>query len=321
MGRQGEQVRCLPQLRCEALMVRRRWAVSAYLFLMKLLPLCVLCFVSYAYAAEPLMERRILSDGNSAKSWSVAEGTMESASDTVKTAGPSLHWHVTVDHFAGEPNYPIGWPRVAWTLKGEGCDWSGWDYLHCWIHVQTSRKTLPRVPAVLSIRQGASKSSPYMQVLSDLKKDEWLEVRVPISKLAEPSEVRALQFNIAEDQYHHQDTLDFHIDDLVLLRYAEPTLADFAAVSGVMFSDAKFVRASFTLSGVKPEESRRVSLQWKRAGQVLAKGEFDGKRGPQQFTLDLNRITLKPGEYELTGSVGGSAPVVSRVSVIESPWH
>ena len=65
------------------------------------------------------------------------------------------------------------WPRVAWTLKGEGCDWSGWDYLHCWIHVQTSRKTLPRVPAVLSIRQGASKSSPYMQVLSDLKKDEF----------------------------------------------------------------------------------------------------------------------------------------------------
>lgn len=290
--------------------------------IMKHLPLCLLCLSSSLLAEQPQMERHVLSDGTSAKTWSMAEATMESATDVVKAGGPSLHWHVTVDHFAGEAKYPIGWPRVGLTLKGDACDWSAWDYFHFWIHARTSRKALPRVPAVLSVLQGQGKSSPYMLVLSDLKKDEWLEVKIPTSKLPLANDVRTLQFNIAEDQYHHQDTLDFHIDDLALLRYAAPTLVEFSSVNAVMFGDAKFVPASFTLSGIKPDEHKRVTLQLKRDGKIIASGEFDAKRGAQQLALEVRKVLLKPGGYELTGTVdGGGAAVVSRVRIIESPWR
>ena len=295
--------------------------MNALQSLTKNLPFCLLCLSGSLLAEQPQMERRVLSDGTTAKTWSMAEATMESATDVAKTGGPSLHWHVTVDHFAGEPKYPIGWPRVGLTLKGDARDWSAWDYLHFWIHARTSRKELPRVPAVLNILQGQGKSSPYMFILSDLKKDEWLEVKIPVSKLSLASDVRTLQFNIAEDQYHHQDTLDFHIDDLALLRYASPTLVEFASVNAVMFSDAKFVPASFTLSGIKPDEHKRVRLQLKRDGQVIASGEFDAKRGTQQLALNVSKASLKPGEYELVGAVDGGASSVAHVRTVESPWH
>ena len=165
---------------------------------MKHLPLCLLCLASCLYAEEPRMERRVLADGSTAKTWSVAEATLESASDVVKTGGPSLHWHVTVDHFAGESKYPIGWPRVGLTLKGDARDWSAWDYFHCWIHARTSRKELPRVPAVLNILQGEGKTLPYTVILSDLKKDGWLELKIPISKLPLAGDVRTLPFHVDE---------------------------------------------------------------------------------------------------------------------------
>ncbi len=283
--------------------------------------LLVLCGTFTLHADEPKMERRVIADGATAKTWSQSEATMDSSTGIVKTGGPSLHWHVTVDHTAGEPKYPIGWPRVGLPLKGDVRNWSGWDFLHFWIHVSTSRKELPRVPAVLNILQGTGKTAPYTIILSDLKKDQWLEVRVPISKLSQAGDVHMLQFNIAEDQYHHQDTLDFHIDDLALLRYATPTLVDFAAVNTVMFSDARVVPASFSLSGVKAGEPRRVTLQLKQAGDIVASGEFQVGRGAHRLALDLAKAALKSGDYELTGSVEGGAAVRSPVRVVASPWQ
>lgn len=275
-----------------------------------------------AMAEEPKMERRVLSDGAAAKAWSQSEATMESSTDVVKTGGPSLHWRVTVDHHAGEPKYPIGWPRVSLALKGGARDWSAWDYLHFWIRMSTSRKELPRVPAVLNIPQGAAgKTAPFMLILSDLKKDRWLEVRIPVAKLAVAKDVHMLQFNIAEDQYHHQDTLDFYIDDLALLRHATPALVDFTAVNAVMFSDARSVPASFMLSGIPAGEPRRVTLELRQAGAVIAASDYTTVRGTQRLVLDVSKAVLKPGEYELAGSVEGGAAALSSVRVVASPWQ
>jgi len=288
---------------------------------------CASCFVSAGFvslssAADPSMEKRVLFDGNSAKSWYSEEGTTKAASEVSKSGAPTLHWHIDVDYFGGEAKYPVGWPRTGHALKGDECDWSGWDYLHLWIHTRTSRPSLPRVPAVMTILQGQGKSSPLQIVLSDLKKDQWLEVKLPVSKLSLAREVQKIQFNIAEDQYHHQDTLDFHIDEIALLRYAAPTLVDFTSVNAVVFSDAKAVPASFSLSGVKPDESKHVTLQLKRDGAVAASEKFVTKRGVQRLALDVSKATLKQGEYELIGSVeGGDAVAVSRVRVVESPWR
>lgn len=264
----------------------------------------------------------MISDGTTAKAWSQSEATMESSTDVIKTGGPALHWHVTVDHHAGEPKYPIGWPRVSLALKGEARDWSAWDYFHLWIRLSTSRKELPRVPAVLNLLQGSTgKTAPFMLILSELKKDQWLEVRIPTAKLAVAKDVHMLQLNIAEDQYHHHDTLDFYIDDLALLRYATPTLVDFTAANAVMFSDARSIPASFALSGIPAGEPRRVTLELRQAGAVITASEFKTVRGTQRLTLDVSKATLKPGDYELAGRVEGGAVALSRLRVVASPWQ
>lgn len=289
---------------------------------MKPLALCVLCAAASLRADEQHLEKRILFDSTSAKTWTAEEATMESSAELTKTSGPSLRWRVTVDYHAGEAKYPIGWPRVGHALKADEGDWSGWDYFQMWIHTRTSRKELPRVPAVLNILQGEGKSMPCMRILSELKKDEWIRIQIPLSKLTLPAEVTRIQLNIAEDQYHHQDTLDFHIGEMALLRHTAPALVDFTAANAVLFDDAKQASASFQLLGIQPGERRRVTLQWRREGQIEASGAVDAVRGAQQAALDISRASLKPGGYELTGAVeGGSEQATARMRVVASPWR
>ena len=277
---------------------------------------------------EPRMEKLSLPGGAQPEAWKAIESTEDASTDVVREgAGLSLHWHIPVDYFAGEPKYPVGWPRLILTLTGADRDWTAWDGLHFWIHTRTSRPALPRVPAAFSIRTGPEGRVLLSRVLADLEKDRWTEVTIPFSPLAPGGvspgwDVRALQFNISEDHYRHGDTLDFYIADLSLRRHTVPTLSDFTPVNTLMFSDVRAVPVSFTLFGIKPGEQRPVTLRLRHEGAVLAEQVFAAGRGPQRFVLDVDKLTLMPGWHELEGSVeGGGADVTSRLRVIASPWR
>ena len=289
---------------------------------MKLIALCLLCAASALRSDEPLLEKLVLFNGDTAKTWSAAEATMLPSTDRVKTAGPSLHWHITVDYYAGEAKYPIGWPRVSHAVTGAAGDWSAWDFLHMWVYTGTSREALPPVPATLIISQGADKSLNHLRTLSELKKGEWVEITIPISKLSQPNDVRLMQFSIAEDKYHHQDRLDFYIDDLALLRYAAPTVMGFTAVNAVMFDDVRQIPVSFRLTGISQFEHKHVTWELRRQGRVKAGGTVECGRGGQRVALDVSKASLQAGDYELRASVEGStASAAARVRVVASPWR
>ena len=268
------------------------------------------------------MERLVLFDPHAAKQWSQAESSAETSTTRTRSSAPTLHWHVTVDHTTGEPKYPIGWPRITQTIPdGPLRDWSAWDFLHFWVFTETSRERLPRDPVGLTL-YAPDKSSGFLRRLSELKKRTWTEVTVPIAQISRPADVRLIQFHISESDYRHQDTLDLYFDELALLRYAKPTLLDFAAERAVMFDDTKHIPAHFRLSGVKPDEMLEVSCELRREGRIAARASVKATRGLQRALLDVSRTRLTPGEYELVATVaGGPPPTAAKVRLVESPWR
>lgn len=268
------------------------------------------------------MEKQLLFGGASAKGWSPAECTVDVSTAHVKVNGTALHWHVPVDYYSGEAKYPIGWPRFGRTIpEGPQRDWSAWDYLHMWVYTASSRTTLPKDPAGLGI-QAPDKGRGFSMILGELKLGEWVEIKIPIAKLAQPGDVRNIQFHIAEANYRHLDQIDFYIDDLALLRYAQPTLLDFAAGTAVAFADAKGVTARFQLAGVKPGDTVPVVCELRRDGKVVAGATTQAGRGPQRIIIEPARGTLAPGMYELTARAGdGPSAPPAALRVVESPWR
>jgi hypothetical protein len=268
------------------------------------------------------MEKQLLFGGATAKGWSPAECTVEVSNAHVKVNETALHWHVTVDYLHGEPKYLIGWPRFGHAIpEGPQRDWSGWDYLHMWVYMTSSRTTLPKDPANLGI-QAPDRGRGLHLSLNTLKLGEWVEIKIPVSKIDQPNDVRHIQFNIAEANYKHMDELDFYIDDLALLRYARPTVLDFAAETAVMFAGARTVAVRFQLAGVKPGDNVPVACELRRDGKVVAHATAQAGRGPQRVVIEPAPGGLTPGDYELTACAADgqpAAPVALRV--IESPWR
>lgn len=280
-----------------------------------------------AFAAEQRpasaapMEKQVLFAPESAKKWSQAECSLEPSTARQRAGMPTLHWHITVDYTTGEPKYPIGWPRITYAVPaGPQRDWSGWDFLHFWVYTDTSRETLPRDPVGLSLSM-PDKSSTLHRPLAELKKGAWIEITVPIATLIRPGDVRVFQFHISESNYRHQDTLDFYIDDLALLRYAKPTLLDFAAERAVMFVDAKSIPATFRLVGIQAGQSTEVACELRQQGRVAARTSLKASRGPQHALFDVSHARLQPGDYEMIATVpGGTQAATAKVRLVESPW-
>ena len=273
-------------------------------------------------AQSPVMEKQLLFGGASAKGWSPAESTVEVSTARVKVGPAALHWHVTVDYYAGEAKYPIGWPRFSRAIpEGPPRDWSAWDYLHFWVYTTSSRATLPKEPVGLGI-QAPDKGSGIHLVLTDLKLNEWVEIKMPVSKIPQPGDVRSIQFNIAEANYKHADQLDLFIDDLALLRYAQPTILEFAAETAVMFAGARVLPVTLKLAGIQPGQRAELTCELRRDGQAVAQATASAERGPQRIALHLGGKKLPPGDYELAARVAGNPqPVTAKVRLIESPWR
>jgi hypothetical protein len=267
------------------------------------------------------MEKKVLFGPETAKEWSVAESKLEPSTEHVKLGKAALHWHVTVDYTAGEAKYPIGWPRFSHAIpEGPVRDWSDWDFLHMWIYTETSREALPKDPVGLGLLT-PDKAGAYSTVLSVLKKGEWVEITIPMTKIPRNNDVRSIQFHISESNYRDRDALDLHIDDLALVRYAEPTLLAFASEQSVMFADAKCVPVRLEVAGVKRAESADLSCELRRGWEVVAKASVKVERGPQRLALDLGGKTLKAGMYELAARVAGGPMEKAQVRVVESPWE
>ncbi len=271
-----------------------------------------------AEVPEPAMERLVLADGDSGSKWHAAEATMEPDSEHAR-AGRAMRFHVDVDHFDGEAGYPIGWPRTYLPLPAEKRDWSRWDFLECWIYAETSRDDLPPNPLGLIVRSPDRQQS-FHATLSEVQIGQWTHFRFPVAGMPNPGQNTAVQFFIAEADYAHGDVLDFWIDDLALLRYAEPTLLGIRPQRHVIYADAETLRVEVELTGLDEGATAEVDVALRRDEKTIASTTVTLPSGVSGVVLPLK--ASEPGPYEVHANVAGSARVLAApVRVITSPWE
>lgn len=268
------------------------------------------------------LEKIPLVSARDPKTWAPAECTAEPSTMRVKEGASSWRWHVDVDHTSGEAKYPVGWPRIGHAIaEGSLRDWSAWDFLHLWVYVETSRDALPKEPAGLGLHT-PDRAGAFNRALTQLRKDQWVEMNFPISQIPRNHDVRNIQFHVAEANYQHGDRLDFYLNDLALTRYAEPTLFDLAAENAVLFSDATRLPVRFQLLGVQPGQMAEVACELRRDGKTAVRVTATVGRGAQRLVLELGRAKLVPGNYELHATIAGRPQVgMAAVRVVESPWR
>lgn len=248
---------------------------------------------------EANKEQLVLDDMEDVSDWynGSPEETRLAASDKhVKEGSKSLLFANRVDHTKGEKNYPIGWPRTGKNLgKLKLTDFSQYDSFECWIYTETSRASLPGQPLGVGFYHSGSKRSTAFR-LDDVAKDRWVKVVVPITRLTAPADVQRVQFNISESNYKHGDRVDFYIDEMVLVRYVEPAVAQIEVDRKILYSSDREITASYRLAGYKGMDDVKVEFSIGPVGQEpVAKSVGKAVRFGE---LPL-RITKKldPGKY------------------------
>jgi len=278
------------------------------------------CAQEQAATPEPKMEKLPISDEETGEGWDVAEATM-TPSETHAREGKALNFHIDVDHSTGEPNYPIGWPRTYHNNPEDRRDWSQWDFLDFWLYADTSRDKLPSSPLGLILRCPDRESS-WSRTLSEAKKGEWVHFRFPLADIPNIHDCTAIQFFIAESNYTHKDVVDFYIDELALLRYAEPTIVSLRPLQGLLYKDEAAVRVEVDVSGLDIGEMAEVSCRLKQAKEMLGGRVTQVTRGRQTFLLELDVTRLAPGDGRLEARVMEDGPIMSRpIRVVSSPWE
>lgn len=281
----------------------------------------ILCLLAPGVFAAPPVERLPLFDPDETRGWSVAESSLRPSPERAPDGSPALHWHVTVDHTAGEPKYPIGWPRFGRGIpEGPRRDWSAWDSLHLWVRADTSREALPREPVGLGLHT-PDKASAFQRSLSELRKGQWVEIDVPLREIPRHGDVRQFQFHIAESRYLHGDTLDLRIAGPELRRLAQLALLGVAPECAVMFADAARIPVRFRLAGVKAGETAEVNIALRRGETKIAQAAARLARGEHRLEIGLGAKAPDPGGYEIVAGIAGSAEMSQcPLRLVESPW-
>jgi hypothetical protein len=294
-------------------MVRLMWAVALALAGGQTAP-------AQQIAREGPFEKLVL-DGGEAKAWSPAEATLETVTEPVGGAHAALHPGVAVDYKTGEPNYPIGWPRATRPFAEPWQrDWSSWDYFRLRIYTRTSRPGLPGRPLGLTLYT-PDKPSAYQRSLPELKKDQWVELLIPIATIPRANDVTRIQLYLSESDYADGDHVDFFVDDLCLLRYFAPAIGLFELGQQAAFADARYVPGTVALLGLPPGEKRTVACELLSGSKVVAGTELALERGTHRVWLDLGTAKRAAGDYSVRARLGESVAGPLPLRLIESPYR
>jgi hypothetical protein len=285
-------------------------------------PLMVLLFapaLAVAQAEDPAMESFVIANGDSGSEWTSAEATM-APDDTHSRDGSAMRFHIDVNHETGQPDYPIGWPRTHTPVPEEHQDWTQWDFVDFWLYAETSRESLPGTPLGFIVRS-PDRPNSFNTSLKAARKGQWVHFRFPTSDMPSPPECTRVQFYISEANYKHGDTIDFWIDDLALLRYAEPTIIGMQPLNRVHYADAGVVRVQIELTGLEDGESAEVLARLVCNGSPVRQGTARLTSGVQTIPLKVGG-SMPVGDYQIEARIVGSDRAVTEpMRVISSPWE
>jgi hypothetical protein len=263
------------------------------------------------------MERLSIEDGSTASEFYVAEATVTTGDKHAGLGETSMLFHIDVDHFAGQPDYPIGWPRTGRDIPEDQRDWSAYDFLELAIHTETSRDALPHTPLGLIVYV-PDKPNAYRRTLTELKKGETTRIVIPMSEIPRHDNATRIQLFISESNYTHGDVLDFYIDDIALTRYAEPFISGVKPLQSIAFSDVTHLGVQFRLLGVDEGEKVPVTGRVRQGNDVIGKGEWRLARGEQETWIELT-TPPKAGQAALELFLDDPREV-ARIRFIESPF-
>ncbi|MEW6358338.1 MAG: hypothetical protein AB1696_18540 [Planctomycetota bacterium] len=249
---------------------------------------------------EANKERLVIDDMEDVADWYFAkeeDSTLAASPKRAKEGKSSGVFATHINHKGGEKNYPIGWPRTGKRM-GDGLptDWSNYDFFECWIYTETSRDALPGTPLTVSFSHSGQKNSTPFR-LGEIKKDEWVKIEIPISKLKQSNDVQSIQFHMSESEYKHDDQVDFYIDDVVLTRFVDPTIVTFDVNKKLIYTSDPQMSASYSLSGYKGLDRAVVEMEIGRGLTApVAKGSAKAqRRGEVWAALPAERPA--PGTY------------------------
>jgi len=265
------------------------------------------------------MEKLVLADGDVDSKWQTAEATMRPDA-THAVEGRAMRFHVDVNHQTGQPDYPIGWPRTYMSMPEDTRDWRKWDFVEFWLYADTSRASVPSTPLGFIVRS-PDKPNSYHRTVHEAKKGKWIHVRVATSDMPSPADCRAIQFFISESNYNHGDVLDFWIDGLALLRYAEPTVIRMQPLGRVQYADTDVVRVEVGMTGLEEGQTAELLVRLVRDGKTVRQSSAVLHSGIQAVPLKVGG-NLDAGRYELQARIAGSQRTVTeKIRVISSPWE
>ena len=115
--------------------------------------------------------------------------------------------------------------------------------------------------------------------------------------------------------------MDFYLDDLELARYAEPAITSVTPLNGLLYSDAKSVRAEVGLAGLPEGETSAVTCTLTGGAGVLGTGTARLARGTGSVLIRFDR-PLPPGDYGVQARIDGTERILTQpIRVVASPWE
>ena len=273
------------------------------------LPLCAAAGGSFEFRGFERLE--------APTAWAPAECALGPSERGAPVNGAVLLMNIPVDHTAGEPKYPIGWPRAGTTLKeGEG-DWTGWDSFEFWVYAESSRERLPSKP--LGLTFGRRPLTCAFE-LATLALGSWTNIRVPLALLKEKdlplSAMEGFQFYISESTYQHKDQVSFHLAGLRLVRRTELALEELRLLTPVLYANRPVLRLALIVSG----PAGTLGYELLQGGKRLHAALIQVAPGVQLVERDLSALKAPPGEYEIALAPGDPAQKkTARFRIVEAP--
>jgi hypothetical protein len=239
------------------------------------------------------------------------------------TGGKANRMTVPVDFSTGQLEHPIGWPRISFgKLEGSQEDWSAWDNLEFMVMVMVSRPEVDRPRFNLII--GESPNQFMLPIKLD-KQGEWQRVTVPVADIKAKGvpvdKIPRITLSIAESDYADKDLVELLVGDFRLTR-APFEISSLMILDPALPLGAKTVRLELNITGSEAEIQRGIPLVLRQKDNVLHSEVPPWKRGAQVYELDLSKLNLPSGHYEV--SVFPDDPKLQKVAtfkIVEGPWN
>lgn len=250
--------------------------------------------------------------------WSCAESTVEREAELL-AARPILRQNISVDHFAGEEKYPIGWPRMYFKVKGDEGSWQDYDTLEFQVRAEVSRPEMKRIPLALQI--GNQNKKTY-RLSIDPVHGEWKTISIPLANLPTPRQIVHFGFNISDSDYQHGDLLHFRFSGFELLRSRFCQVERLKITGPAIFSDSAKLELEISISGPAADAARGVPLQIQQGEKILRLETLPVIRGRSNMSLDISELRLQPGDYLLTAFPNTpERRKEASFKVVSSPWE